>query len=35
LIDYQLAENRSTEVTFGLDWRQKGSINQEIAIYEG
>ena len=24
LIDYQLAENRSTEITFGLDWRQKG-----------
>ncbi|HWR33236.1 MAG TPA: cell surface protein SprA [Chitinophagaceae bacterium] len=24
LIDYQLAENRSTEVTFGLDWRRKG-----------
>ncbi|MBL7745950.1 MAG: cell surface protein SprA, partial [Chitinophagaceae bacterium] len=24
LIDYQLAENRSTEVTFGLNWRQKG-----------
>ncbi len=24
LIDYQLAENRSTELTFGLDWRQKG-----------
>jgi cell surface protein SprA len=24
LIDYQLAENRSTEVTFGFDWRQKG-----------
>lgn len=24
LIDYQLAENRSTEFTFGLDWRQKG-----------
>lgn len=24
LIDYQLAENRSTEVTFGFDWRRKG-----------
>ncbi len=24
LIDYQLAENRSTEMTFGLNWRQKG-----------
>ena len=24
LIDYQLAENRSTEVSFGLDWRRKG-----------
>lgn len=24
LIDYQLAENHSTEVTFGLDWRRKG-----------
>ncbi len=24
LIDYQLAENRSTEVTFGLNWRKKG-----------
>jgi cell surface protein SprA len=24
LVDYQLAENRSTEVTFGLNWRQKG-----------
>jgi cell surface protein SprA len=24
LIDYQLAENRSTEVTFGMDWRRKG-----------
>ncbi len=24
LIDYQLAENRSTEITFGLDWRRKG-----------
>ena len=24
LIDYQLAENRSTEVTFGFDWRKKG-----------
>jgi cell surface protein SprA len=24
LLDYQLAENRSTEVTFGLDWRRKG-----------
>jgi len=24
LIDYQLAENRSTEVTFGFNWRQKG-----------
>ncbi len=24
LIDYQLAENRSTEITFGFDWRQKG-----------
>jgi cell surface protein SprA len=24
LIDYQLAEIRSTEVTFGFDWRQKG-----------
>ena len=23
LIDYQLAENRSTEYTFGLDWRKK------------
>lgn len=23
LIDYQLAENRSTEVTFGLNWRKK------------
>jgi len=24
LIDYQLAQNQSTEVTFGLDWRRKG-----------
>ena len=24
LVDYQLAENRSTEVTFGFNWRQKG-----------
>jgi cell surface protein SprA len=24
LIDYQLAENRSTEFTFGFNWRQKG-----------
>jgi cell surface protein SprA len=24
LIDYQLAENRSTEVTFGFQWRRKG-----------
>ena len=24
LIDYQLAENRSTEVTIGADWRRKG-----------
>jgi len=24
LVDYQLAENRSTEVTFGMDWRKKG-----------
>ena len=24
LIDYQLAENRSTEVTVGIDWRRKG-----------
>ena len=24
LIDYQLAESRSTEVTFGLNWRKKG-----------
>jgi cell surface protein SprA len=24
LIDYQLAENRSTEVTIGMDWRRKG-----------
>ena len=24
LIDYQLAEMRSTEITFGLNWRQKG-----------
>ena len=24
LIDYQLAENRSTEYTFGLDWRKRG-----------
>jgi cell surface protein SprA len=24
LIDYQLAENRSVEITFGLDWRRKG-----------
>ncbi|MGD5408109.1 hypothetical protein QUS89_22720, partial [Xanthomonas citri pv. citri] len=24
LIDYQLAENRSTEVTVGMDWRKKG-----------
>ena len=24
LIDYQLAENRSTEITFGMDWRRKG-----------
>ncbi|MBS1759174.1 MAG: cell surface protein SprA [Bacteroidetes bacterium] len=24
LIDYQLAENHSTEVTFGFDWRRKG-----------
>lgn len=24
LIDYQLAENRSTEITFGFNWRRKG-----------
>jgi len=24
LIDYQLAENRSTEMTIGINWRQKG-----------
>ena len=24
LIDYQLAENRSTELTIGADWRVKG-----------
>lgn len=24
LIDYQLAENRSTEVSFGFDWRKRG-----------
>jgi len=24
LIDYQLAQNQSTELTFGLDWRRKG-----------
>ena len=24
LLDYQLAENRSTEVTFGFNWRRKG-----------
>ncbi len=24
LVDYQLAENRSTEVTIGADWRRKG-----------
>ncbi|RYF37481.1 MAG: cell surface protein SprA, partial [Chitinophagaceae bacterium] len=24
LIDYQLAENRSTEITIGADWRRKG-----------
>lgn len=24
LIDYQLAENNSTEITFGFDWRRKG-----------
>jgi len=24
LIDYQLAENRSTEMTFGFNWRRKG-----------
>jgi cell surface protein SprA len=24
LVDYQLAEQRSTEVTFGLNWRRKG-----------
>lgn len=24
LVDYQLAENRSTEVTFGFNWRKKG-----------
>ena len=24
LLDYQLAENRSTEVTFGFNWRKKG-----------
>ncbi|NOT51515.1 MAG: cell surface protein SprA [Chitinophagaceae bacterium] len=24
LIDYQLAQNQSTEITFGLDWRRKG-----------
>lgn len=24
LVDYQLAENRSTEVTVGMDWRKKG-----------
>ena len=36
LIDYQLAENRSTEVTFGFNWRRKGcAADQEAAIYEG
>jgi cell surface protein SprA len=24
LVDYQLSENRSTEVTFGFNWRKKG-----------
>lgn len=24
LVDYQLAENRTTEYTFGLDWRKRG-----------
>ena len=24
LIDYQLAENRSTEVTIGINWRKRG-----------
>lgn len=24
LVDYQLAENRSTEMTFGINWRKKG-----------
>jgi cell surface protein SprA len=24
LVDYQLAENRSTEITLGMDWRRKG-----------
>jgi cell surface protein SprA len=24
LVDYQLAENRSTEITFGFNWRKKG-----------
>jgi cell surface protein SprA len=24
LVDYQLAENRSTEMTFGVNWRKKG-----------
>ncbi len=24
LLDYQLAENRSTEVTVGINWRKKG-----------
>ena len=27
LIDYQLAENRSTEYTIGVDWRRRGFFN--------
>ena len=33
LIDYQLAENRSTEYTIGMDWRKKGvPILQNLRI---
>ena len=35
LIDYQLAENRSTEVTFGFNWRKKGMpLIQEDLVFK-
>jgi len=33
LIDYQLAENRSTEFTFGFNWRKKGLLKNSITIF--